>query len=751
VAFATIATMRRILLVVNVLIAIGVVAASAIFYWIFYRSLPRTSGTVETRVSRPVEVGRDALGAPHIKAQNLEDALFTEGYVTAEDRMWQMDSLRRIAAGELSEVVGVAALEIDRESRRFRMRRMAENIYARLSPEDRKYISAYARGVNAYLESHRGRYGVEFALLGYDPQPWSGVDSILVGLHMSRTLAGDWRIKLAKEQMLASGEPEKVNYLFPVRSGLEFSPGGDVHPGSNAWAVSGAHSATGKPLLSNDAHLEFSMPGIWYMAHLQAPGLNVEGVELPGVPGIVIGHNDRIAWGVTNLGYDAQELYLEKMDVRTGRYVFAGKIEQARQEREVIRIKGRAPEEMAVWVTRHGPILQQNGNRVVTLKWTAADDSIFHNVFIDIDRARNWEEFRKALEPFGGPGQNFVYADVDGNIGYQAAGKLPIRRTYNGDVPVDGSTGENEWDGYIPFSELPTAFNPPGGYIVTANQNPFPADYAYRVNGTFASQYRSRQILNMLVASGNKLKPEDSLRIEKDVYSGFSQFLGRQLAAAYEKRGATNPLFTDAVRMLKVWDGQMDKDAAEPLMVTLAFQYLRKAVADRAAPGGGTLYETQLSVAVVEKMLRERPAGWFADYNELLLRCFADGMEEGQRLQGSDPKRWKWGKYMYIDAKHPVTSQIPVVGTYFNIGLIPMSGSTTTVKQTTRKLLPSERINVSVGNWEDSLWNLPVGQSGNVASRHYKDQWDAFYSGRSFPMQFGKLDVKSTVTLIPAK
>ena len=339
----------------------------------------------------------------------------------------------------------------------------------------------------------------------------------------------------------------------------------------------------------------------------------------------------------------------------------------------------------------------------------------------------------------------------DGNIGYHAAGKLPIRRNFYGDVPVDGSTGENEWDGYIPFDQLPQAYNPASGFVVTANQNPFPPDFPYHVGGTFASQHRSRQIFDMLRPSGNKLKPEDNLRIEKDVYSGFSRFLARQLVAAYEKRGATNPLFTDAVAMLKTWDGQMDKDHAEPFIVTLVFQYIRKAVADRASPGGGALYDPQISASVVERLLRERPAGWFADYNELLLRCFADGMEEGQRIQGGDPKRWKWGKYMFLDGKHPIGSQIPVIGKYFNIGPVPMSGGSTTVKQTSRKLIPSERMDISLGNWEDSLWDLPVGESGNIASSHYSDQWDAYYAGRSFPMQFGKLDVKSTVVFTPAK
>ena len=742
--------MRRILFVVNALIAIAVIAAGAIFYWVFYRSLPQASGTIATQVSQPVEVTRDALGVPHIKAKTLEDALYAEGYVTAEDRMWQMDTLRRLSAGELSEIIGVAGLETDRESRTLRLRRLAEQIYTQLSPADRAAFASYARGVNGYIESHHDRYGMEFRLLNYDPHPWSAVDSILVGLHMFRTLSSDWKTKLLKQKMLEGGEADKVNYLFPQTLGFS-SPGGDAHPGSNAWAVSGAHSASGKPLLSNDMHLDFSLPGVWYMAHLQCPGMNVEGMELPGVPGIIAGHNDRIAWGLTNLGYDAQDLYLERIDLRSGRYVFAGKLEQARQEREVINIKGRVPEEMQILITRHGPIFQQAGNTAMALRWTAADTSIFRNVFLDVDKARNWDEFKAAISPFVGPGQNFVYADVEGNIGYHAAGKLPVRRNYYGDVPVDGSTGQNEWDGYIPFEQLPQAYNPPGGFIVTANQNPFPPDFPYHVGGTFASLHRSRQILDMLHAGGNKLTPENGLRIEKDVYSGFGKFLARQLVAAYEKRGATNPLFTDAVRLLKTWDGQMDQDHAEPFIITLAFQYLRKAIAERASPGGGALYETQMSTAVVEKLLRERPAGWFQDYNELLLRCFADGMEEGQRIQGTDPTRWKWGKYMFLEGKHPVGSQIPVVGKYFDIGPVPMSGASTTVKQTSRKLIPSERMNISVGNWDASLWNLPVGQAGNIASFHYKDQWDAYYAGRSFPMQFGKVDVKSTVMLVPAR
>ena len=599
----------------------------------------------------------------------------------------------------------------------------------------------------------------EFVALGYDPRPWTVDDSVLCGLQMFRTLTNQWKNILVKARMLEGGERDKVNYLFPNRAGVEFMPGGDEHPGSNAWAIAGARSATGKPLLSNDMHLEFGIPGVWFETQIEAPGMNVEGVALPGVPGIISGHNDRIAWGITNLGFSVQDLYIEKMDLRTGQYLYQGKVEQARAERELIRIKGHSAEEMQVWVTRHGPVIQAvgqgaNGAQIsaaLALRWSAAEPGVLQAMFPELDRARNWDEFKRALTRFGGPGQNFVYADVDGNIGYHAAGKLPVRRNYDGDVPVDGSTGDTEWDGYIPFDDLPQAFNPPGGLIVTANQNPFPPDYPWHVIGTFESQYRSRQIRDMLSAAGAKLTPADSLRVQKDVYSGFQKFLARQVAAAYDKHRGSSGSLDDAVAMLRTWDGQMDQDRAEPLITTLVFQYLRRAIAERASPGNGEIYSTSLSTSVVERLLRERPADWFADYDGLLVRCFADAMEEGQRKQGARiRKAWKWGRYMFLQIDHPVGSHIPWVRDFFDVGPVPMSGGATTVKQTTLRLGPSERMNASTADWDASLMNLPLGESGHVVSSHYKDQWDAYYEGTSFPMQFGKVSVSSTVQFIPA-
>ncbi len=738
--------MRRILFVINALIAIACIVAAVGFYWVFYRALPQTSGSVSALVSQAVLVSRDELGIPHIKAKTLEDALFVQGYVTAEDRMFQMDAMRRVGAGELSEVFGEATLETDRESRRLRLRRTAAEIYATLRPADKSAMAAYARGVNAYIESHHGslggKYGFEFTALQYEPRPWSVVDSLLCGLNMYRSLTHTWKLKIEKGQMLTTGEKPLVDFLFS-------GPVGASQPGSNAWAVSGAHTADGKPLLSNDMHLEFSIPGVWHAVQLQAPGMNVEGVALPGLPGVISGHNDRIAWGMTNLGFDVEDVYEERIDQRDGHYLYSGKVEQAKAEREVIPVRGRAPEEMLLWVTRHGPIFQTAKNAALSLRWTLYDAAQFQYIFLDIDRAASWEDFRTAISRFGGPSQNFVYADVDGNIAYHAAGRLPIRHFASGTL-LDGTNPRNEWDGYIPFDDLPQSFNPPEGMIASANSNPFPSDYRYQVSGNFAPPDRRDQILSLLRAGGNKLKPSDMLRIQKDVYSAYHHYLAQRVVQAYDKRGAVTGALNDAIGLLRNWNGQMDKEEAAPLIASLVSDQLIKAVAERASAGNGSIYTADISTAVVENILRTQPPAWFSDYNALLLHAFADGMDEGQRRQGPNPTGWKWGRALTVDIRNAVGGRIRFIGPWFNIGPLPASGGPTTVKQMTGRLGPSERMNHSLGHWDQSLWNLVVGESGHRASPHYRDQFEAWYYGDSFPMPWGTSGTGSTVQFVPA-
>jgi penicillin amidase len=728
---------------VNSAIALVLVAAAAIGYWYIWRPLPQRSGSIEAAVGAPVSVTFDRLGVPHIRAASQEDALYVQGYVTAQDRLWQMDALRRLDGGDLAEILGPAGLDSDREARRLRLRRIAEDAYIPLPPDDRAALAAYARGVNGYISTHLGSLPVEFTLLGYQPRPWSVVDSILVCLHMFRSLTTTWRDEVTKRNMMAEGDPEKVKFLFPVSSSA------DAQPGSNAWAVAGSHTASGKPLLSNDMHLDYSVPGIWYMTHLEAPGLDVSGVALPGTPGVIVGHNQRIAWGITNLHFDVQDLYVEKFDDRSGRYLYQGHVEQARLEREVIRVKGQAATEIPVWVTRHGPLFVSEGSDRMALRWVVAQPGVVQYPFLELDRAENWQQFTAALSRFPGPGSNFVYADVDGNIGYHAAGKLPQRRGYTGDLPVDGSSGDFDWDGFIPFDQLPSVFNPPNGIIASSNQNPFPPDYPYPVNGNFAPPYRARQVRELL-SSHDGWRASDMLAIQTDVYSGFNRFLAAQLVAAYDKRNAHNPGLDPAIALLRGWNGQMQKDLAAPFLITLAYQHLRTSVAESAAPGKGTAYEFSMAPAVLERLLRERPDGWFPDYDELLLRTLVDAIEEGKRMQGRDIGRWQYGAYLRISINHPVIHRVPMLGKYFDIGPVPMSGSNTTVKQTTRTLAPSMRMNADLGDWDRSLLNVQIGQSGQPFSSHYQDEWLDYYNGHSYPMQFRSVEAKTTLQFRPA-
>jgi penicillin amidase len=728
---------------INLSIAVLALAILGAVYWYGWRSLPQTSGTLSAPIGAGATVARDSRGIPHITAASWQDAIFLQGYATAQDRLWQMDALRRLAAGQLAEVVGKAGLDSDEESHHWRMARIAEAQELQLTSASREILAAYARGVNYFIETHRTALPPEFAILRYDPRPWSVRDSLLVILQMNRMLTATWREEMNKFQMLQTGDAAKVNFLYPRRTG------GEVQPGSNAWAVSGSRSAGGKPILANDPHLDWNVPSEWHLVHLHAPDLEVTGVTLPGIPGVIIGHNRRIAWGMTNLGFDVQDLYREQIDIRTGRYLFNGRIEQAALDRDAIQVKGQAPAAFDLWITRHGPIFLTDGGVQYAMSWAGAGSGPLIFPVLDIDRARNWDEFTTALAGFPGPAQNFVYADVDGNIGYHVAGRLPVRKDCPGDLPMDGSNDKCDWQGLIPFEDLPHVFNPASGMIVTANQNPFPPDYPWQVDGRFGSNYRAKQIRARL-ESRPQWQAADMLAVQKDVYSAFAHFLAEQLVTAWD-RHKPEPLRT-AVDILRSWNGQMEKGTAAPLLASLVFDRLRNAVAERASPGHAANYETAfLAPEMVERLLRERPPDWFPDYDALLLKSLQEAIAAGEKLQGSKLSRWDYGQYNRLTVEHPIFGKLPLLGSYFNIGPVSMSGSSTTVKQTTRRLGPSMRMVVDLSDLDHSLINITTGESGNVLSSHYMDQWDSYYVGKSFPMEFDQVNASSTLTVTPQR
>ncbi|MBV9039187.1 MAG: penicillin acylase family protein, partial [Acidobacteriaceae bacterium] len=538
-------------------LAVLVVLIAIAIYWYAVRPLPSTSGEISAPVGGPASIKRDARGVPHIEAGSWQDAIFLQGYVTAQDRLWQMDSLRRFGSGELAEVFGPSALAPDERSRKMRMRAMAEANVSRLTTEDRAVLVEYARGVNYFINTHRGDYSLEFALPGhaYDPRPWTLADSMLIGLVMYRDLTDSSKFEYDKGTLLSQADPVKVRALFPPVQGAAISPG------SNAWAVSGVHAADGKPMAANDTHLAYGVPGTWYLVHLKAPGLNVSGVSLPGLPCVISGHNEQIAWGVTNMQVDVMDLYAEGMDERTGRYVFEGKLEQAQLDRQMIGVRGGKAVQVDTWITRHGPVILHANGKSYAMRWSATDG--FGFPFWALNRAQNWEQFRAALSPFWGPGQNFVYADKAGNIGYQATGRFPIRGDGKtpvfSDAPLDGASGKAEWTGYIPFEQLPSIYNPPSGIIATANQNPFGPGFPYQVSGSFADRYRVQQIRALLQAK-SKLTVDDMLRVQKDVYSAYDHFLAQQVVTAAVKRPPSDGMAREAVEVLRRWNGQMEKD-----------------------------------------------------------------------------------------------------------------------------------------------------------------------------------------------
>ena len=510
-------------------------------------------------LSSSVTVRRDARAIPYVQAENDADLYFVQGYITASDRLWQMDILRRRARGETAEIFGTLALEDDKLWRRYGFSRVAEENIKFLSPELKRALDSYAAGVNAYIQTLTPEtLPVEFKILQYRPAPWKASDTVVVGKILAEALSSTWRQDLqraAASSLPADKFNDLTNQVTPYdvvlfgkdtpkakaasarRAGTAVSENvlaasselmavrgrslaaiglyAEDLAASNNWVISGKRTVDGKPILANDPHLAATAPGIWYMAHLSSPSLRVAGVTFPGVPGIVLGHNESFAWGATNVGPDVQDLYIETFNAEN-KYKTPTGWEAAKIRREEIKVRKSLAKPdtdtiiFDVTETRNGPILLEDGGKRYALKWTAleARNSEFE-AFFNLNRGRSWEDFKSALSRYGGPTQNFVFADVKGNIGWYAAGSIPIRRTGSGELPYDGSTTDGDWTGYIPFAELPNLYNPPSGLIITANQRIVGTDYKYpQMSRDAALPWRARRIHDRLI-SKPKLTMDD--------------------------------------------------------------------------------------------------------------------------------------------------------------------------------------------------------------------------------------------------
>jgi penicillin amidase len=800
----------RVVAFVLSLILLAVLGLCGWFYSLARSALPQLDGRLRVLgLTAPVKVIRDGHGSPVIDAANLDDLFFAQGYVTAQERWFQMDGMRRFAAGELSEVFGSDYLEHDRQQRILGLKVVAQKTVEALPTEDRSRFEAYARGVNAYLEAHRDRLPLEFRMLRYSPRPWTPEDSTLIGVQMVEDLSSSPRHALMREKILAKLGPELTADLYVNSSwhdrpptvsrptldqeikgedqnddededddsgadssvtGLTPRPDVPALPslpemfwderalvlGSNNWVVSGAHTVSGKPLLSNDMHLHNQMPNLWYEAHLRCASGNfdVAGVTLPGYPYVIVGHNQRIAWGFTNLGPTVEDVYVETFN-SDGQYLTPEGWKQPEHRREVIHTKEKPDVIVDVVLTRHGPIVTDmvpGEARKLALRWTLYDG--MRSPFFAVDSAQKWEEFRRAFSELDAPGQNVVYADVDGNIGYQATGKIPIRAAGDGSLPENGSDNAHEWIGYIPFDKLPSIFNLPTGIIATANSRITPDGFRYSLSTEWEAPWRSARIYRVL-ESGKKFSAADMLALETDIYSELDRFFGERLVYAVDH--AKNPSIRAkaAAEILRQWDGRMIENSPAPTIAVEARQELTRLLLEPklgAAPKDPQELETTLSwksyrwmmsSVWLENVVQHQPKRWlpetYANYDDLLTAAVEAAIDSNP-AHGSDAPQdlnsWKWGNFHPVEIQHPVYGRIPVLRRWTGPGLQPQSGSEYTVKAVSRSHGPSERMTVDLANLDQSTLNLVTGEAGNLFSPYYLDQWNAWYEGFTFAWPF---------------
>ncbi|MBZ5527101.1 MAG: penicillin acylase family protein [Acidobacteriia bacterium] len=780
-------------------------------FWYVYRPLPQIDGSLSLPgLQQSVTVDRDDWGVPHIRANSLSDLAEAQGYVVAQDRLWQMDLLRRVASGELAEIFGERALKVDRRFRILGLRRAALRDASQMDPQSRLLLESYARGVNHFIDTHRNNLPLEFTLLRYKPRPWEPADTLVITGYMYQTLTSTWEAELSRANVTDKIGPERARELFSQQSDLDFPVVGavprgssddsednddedemvpdtilkarlstsplppvppslttlpemlwpsvhswlqgtneDIHRGfgSNNWVVSGAHTASGKPLLSNDTHLELSVPSIWYQMHLTAPGWNVKGFTFPGAPLVIIGHNDRIAWGFTNNGADVQDLYIETLNpAKPDEYLVNGQWRQMQIEKELIVVRNHPAEIFSVGITRHGPIVLREHQKAWSLRWTALEPGALLHSYLWLGRARNWDEFRNEMKLVWGPAQNAVYADVDGNIGYLMAARVPIRKKGRGEVPVPGDSDDYEWTGYIPFEQLPQLFNPEDGLIATANARVVGPKYKPYLTDRWEAPYRTARIHDLL-AGKIGLRPADMLAVQTDVFSYPHLFLARQLLASAKIAQPSDPRAREMLLRLKDWDGAASADRPETAFLEAARReasnlLLEPFIGDDARFYQGETFKSYLwrSPIFLQKILTERPARWlpksFQNYDQFLAAAADKAVARLERESGSGSIRsWPWKRFNSLEMLHPLGRE-GLLRWLLSAPAKPQNGTHFSIRAANVNTGPSMRFTADLSNWDNSLMLLPGGQSGQPGSSHYLDQFPYWLDGRPISSPF---------------
>ena len=733
-------------------------------------SLPKTNGTVVVQgLDRPVEIIRDRNGVPHIFAANDRDAAFALGYVHAQDRLLQMELMRRFGAGRLSEVVGAPALRVDRVARTLGLYRLAEASFRHLKPETQAGLKAYAAGVNSYHATHKGLLPASFYLLGFKPEPWRPADSLVWGRIMATRLAFNWRSELLRAYLAKKIGADKIAALWPADpKGAPFTLAGgdgkrsqlfealgagailaalpnDFGTGaSNAWAVSGAHTKTGKPILANDPHLQIGAPILWYLVHIETPTGKLVGASVPGVPTVIVGHNAHIAWGFTTTYADTDDVFIERIDPKSpANYLTPTGPKPFKTRTETIKVKSGNAVQIVVRETRHGPVL--NGmldkraqaaipaGQVLALSapWLRENDTT-PDALYGLNRARNWAQFTAALRRWVAPPQNITYADVEGTIGLYTPSLIPIRKKGEGYMPVPGWTGEYDWNRFIPFSELPSTKNPASGRVVNANNRLVGPAYPYFISNEWGDHYRAGRIVELLGATA-KHDIDTMARIQGDRLSVMAgDILPLLLAAPVKGEHRIR-----AVQLLRNWNREMDRTRPEPLIFMAWVREINRALyADELRD----LFRHYVGVRpkVVRQMLT-KDTSWCNDVrtrgketcNQRIVTALDRALADLKKRYGVEPTDLRWGKAHYADFRHPVLNYVPVIKRFANLS-IPSNGGRFTVNKASPRIGdsktpfaqragPGYRAIYDLANLDRSRFVIATGQSGNPFSRHYGD------------------------------
>jgi penicillin amidase len=691
-----------------------------------------------------------------------------------------MDVLRRRALGELAEAFGAGLVRADREVRTLGLGLAAREELPQLSEDARAALESYAEGVNAYVRERPGGLPLEFHLLRYEPRPWTPVDTLAVGMLLSHDLAQGWESEAWRAFLDTRLPPEVLDLLYPSRFaddrvlfGDDGTPGltSPVTPaehsrGSNNWVVSGAHTASGKPLLANDPHLALGVPSLWTAVHLSAPGLEVAGVTLPGIPGVLIGRNRRVAWGCTNVHDDSADLYVEEFDAsRPDHYRTAEGWEKVTVRSEPIRVRdGRLSRswhtvDHEVRVTRHGPLVEIRG-RLYALRWTMHTQTGGFSAFQRMGHAESWDDFREALRLFPGPSQNFVYADVDGHVGWYSAGRLPIRRAGDGSRPYRGASPDGDWLGYVPFEELPHVVDPPSGRIVTANNRLVGSAYRHKVTRGGIGPWRAAAIFEALEAREG-WTADDMARLQGERLSVPHRDLARAMVDA-AARHPGDPVWQDAGRELSGWDGRLEAESRPAALVVAAFRALGDRVIGPRVQGLPLAEPLRRRTAAVHRLVRERPAGWRPagdpDWDATFRAAWVDAVAELARSLGSDRERWRYGALNRMQVRHPLSRAVPGVGILLDPPEVEMGGGQVTpnvlgLTPTGAVEGPSMRFVADLADPDNTRLVNFMGQSGHVASPHYSDQLEAWLRVESRRLPFTPeavaRETRHTLRLIP--